>query len=74
MKVTVKQIFIDKNNPGKKYFPGDVVDFDKTRAMELYEKGIVEIEHKAEPKKEEVAPVVEEKKVKKAVEPIEDVV
>lgn len=57
MKVTVKQVFIDKNNPGKKYFPGEVADFEKERAMELIEKGVVEgkssvkIEDTAEVKK-----------------------
>lgn len=72
MKVTVKQIFIDKNNPGKKYFPGDVVEFDNARATELYEKGIVEIESKPISKKEEVVVASEEKKVKKSPEHVEE--
>lgn len=42
MKAVVKQLFMDKNVPGKKYFPGDVVDFDAERVEDLVKKGLVE--------------------------------
>jgi len=42
MKTVVKHLFMDKNVPGKKYFPGDVVEFDNERAAFLLENGLVE--------------------------------
>lgn len=42
MKTVVKQLFRDMNIPGKKYFPGDVVEFPDERANELIKKGLIE--------------------------------
>lgn len=42
MKAVVKQLFRDAHIPGKKYFPGEVVEFDNDRAAVLIEKGLIE--------------------------------
>lgn len=73
-RVTVTQIFFDKNSPGKKYFPGDVVEFSKERASELIAKGVAVADGRAyTTKKEEAEPAEEKKVAKKVQEPIDEV-
>lgn len=52
MKLKVTQIFIDKDIPGKRYYPGDIIEVDEWRAKEMLDKDVVEkVSSKKEPEK-----------------------